>query len=104
MATKKKSEPIYGRVRTALEATIAELNAIGRLGTLDSARVEIARVLADVIDLVEPSAILWREYRAAEKALREETNANQDPFDELLRNLQAPLRDEKEPKEPHPRG
>ena len=103
MAPRKKPAPIYGRVRTALEVTIDELTKTGRLGPLDAARVEIARLLADTVDIETDSAILWREYRSAEKALREETNANSDPFDELLRSLQAEVRNETQPKKPNAR-
>ena len=38
---------------------------------------------------------LWREYRAAEKALREESEAHGDPFEDLIRQLSAEVRDEK---------
>ena len=103
MAPRKKPAPIYGRVRTALEVTLDELTKTGRLGPLDAARVEIARVLADTVDIETDSAILWREYRSAEKALREENNANTDPFDDLLRSLQAEVRHEAEPKKPNSR-
>jgi hypothetical protein len=95
--------PVYGQVRTALEVTIEALNKDGRLGPLDSARIAIARVLASVVDLEPESAILWREYRSAEKALREESNANEDPFDHLLRSLSTTIRDEAEPKKPNSR-
>jgi hypothetical protein len=95
--------PIYGPVRTALEVTIESLEKDGRLGPLDSARVAIARILASVVDMTPESAILWREYRSAEKALREETNANTDPFDDLLRSLSTQIRDEAEPKKQKPR-
>lgn len=103
MANRKKPAPIYGRVRTALEVTVAELERLGRLNPTDAARVEIARTLADALDLEPGSAILWREYRAAEKQLREESNEHSDPFDQLLASLSAQVRDEEKPKKAKPR-
>lgn len=103
MANRKKPAPIYGRVRTALEVTVAELERLGRLTDTDAARVEIARTLADALDSEPGSAILWREYRAAEKHLREETDAHGDPFDQLLASLSAQVRDEEKPKKTKPR-
>ena len=104
MANRKKPAPIYGRVRTALEVTLAELDRLGRLTDTDAARVEIARTLADALDLEPASAILWREYRAAEKQLRGETDAQRDPFDQLLESLSTQVRDEAKPKKAKPRA
>lgn len=103
MANRKKPAPVYGRIRTALETTITELERLGRLAGTDAARVEIARTLADQLDEDPRSAILWREYRAAEKQLREETNEHSDPFDQLLASLSAQVRDEEKPKKAKPR-
>jgi hypothetical protein len=103
VANRKKPAPVYGRIRTALETTITELERLGRLAGTDAARVEIARTLADQLDEDPRSAILWREYRAAEKQLREETNEHSDPFDQLLASLSAQVRDEEKPKKAKPR-
>jgi len=103
VANRKKPAPVYGRVRTALEVTLTELERLGRLTDTDAARVEIARTLADALDVEPASAILWREYRAAEKQLREETDAHRDPFDQLLESLSASIRDEEKPKKAKPR-
>jgi hypothetical protein len=93
----------FGRNRAALEQTIQALEADGRLGPLDSGRVEIARGLADQVDETPESPILWREYRAAKKALREEAEAHGDPFDQLLAHLATEVRHEEKPKKAKPR-
>jgi hypothetical protein len=46
---------------------------------------------------------LWREYRAAEKALREETETNADPFDALIKSLSSPMVNETKQKAQNPR-
>ena len=105
-----KTEPIQpepaalGRNRAALEATISALESDGRLGPVDSGRVEIARGLADAVDDCPESPILWREYRAAEKALREEAESHGDPFDQLLAHLSAQVGNEEKPKKAKPRA
>ena len=101
--TTKPKPAVFGRNRTALEATIAALESDGRLGPVDSGRVEIARGLADAVDSEPESPILWREYRAAEKALREEAEAHGDPFDQLLAHLSAEVGNQEKPKKAKPR-
>ena len=100
MATKKNPENIEKTPETltnaeALENTIHELKAAGRLDNIDAARVRIALGLARAVDSMPDNPTLWREYRAAEKALREESEAHGDPFEELLRQLSTEVRDEK---------
>lgn len=95
--------PIHGPIRAALEETIAALETDGRLGPTDAARVQICRSLASSLDAEPISPILWREYRAAEGALRKEAIAHGDPFDELLAHLSAQIRDEEKPKKAKPR-
>jgi phosphoglycerate-specific signal transduction histidine kinase len=104
VGSRKKLAETHGRVRAALETTITELEAAGRLAAVDQARVEIARTLADTLDAEPLSAQLWREYRAAERHLREENDAQRDPFDDLLAHLQAQVRDEEKPTKPKPRA
>jgi hypothetical protein len=88
--------PIYGPQRTALESTIAALESDGRLAGIDRARVEICRGLATMLDAEPESAALWREYRAAEKSLREESSEYGDPFDALVASIRdTAVRDEK---------
>lgn len=87
----------------ALRVTIEELRKAGRLETIDSARVRIALGLAAAVDSMPDNPTLWREYRAAEKALREESEAHGDPFDELIRQLSTQVRDEEKPQKKNAR-
>jgi hypothetical protein len=94
---KKSAEPktpIYGPQRQAVELTIGALDRAGLLNDDNAAIVEIARGLASMVDLEPDSGVLWREYRAAEKTLREEIKANGDPYEELIRSLSAPMGNE----------
>ena len=102
MATRKKSENSTNL--QALEATIEQLRESGRLDVIDAARVRIALGLAAAVDAMPDNPTLWREYRAAEKALREETEAHGDPFDQLIKSLSAEIRDETKPKAKNPRS
>ena len=101
MATRKKSENSTNL--QALEATIQQLRESGRLDVIDAARVRIALGLAAAVDAMPDNPTLWREYRAAEKALREESEAHGDPFDQLIKSLSAEIRDETKPKAENPR-
>lgn len=82
----------------ALEITVQELRNAGRLADIDAARVQIAQHLAAMVDAYPDNPTLWREYRTAEKALREEAENYADPFDQLVRSLSAPVGNEKKPK------
>lgn len=100
-----KSAQIHGLNRAALERTIEALRADSRLNLVDEARIQIARTLATQIDDQPESAMLWREYRAAEKALREEAEAhNGDPFEQLIASLSTPVGDETKQKAQKPRS
>ena len=91
---KPRQTPAKGRNLQALENTVSELEKAGRLGPLDSARVQIALNLARMVDEFPESPTLWREYRTAEKALREESENYGDAFDQLVRSLSAQVGDE----------
>jgi len=104
VATRKNPAESHGPNRTALETTLEALRTAGRLELIDAARVAIARSLATAVDREPGSAILWREYRAAEKALREESEAHGDSFEQLIAQLSAPVRDETKPKTKNPRA
>jgi hypothetical protein len=80
-----------------------ELENAGRLGVIDSARVQIALHLARMVDEFPENPTLWREYRTAEKALREENENYGDPFDELIRSLSAEVGNQTKPKTKNPR-
>lgn len=88
MATKKQiKQPEYGRNRAAIEQTISALDTAGRLELVDNAQLAICRSLADAVDSEPTNASLWREYRAAELALRTANVENQDEFTALLASL-----------------
>jgi hypothetical protein len=76
-----------GPQREALERTIEALRTAGRLEDIDDARVQIARGLASAVDAEPDNPTIWREYRAAEKALREESENHADPFDQLIASI-----------------
>jgi hypothetical protein len=87
----KKAQPAQGRNRKAVEATIAALRLAGRLEQVNSAQIAICQSLADAVDLDPDNASLWREYRAAEAALRISDDNNQDEFSSLLADLSAQM-------------
>jgi hypothetical protein len=95
---KPRKTPAQGQNVQAMENTIAELEKAGRLGAIDSARVQICRHLARMVDEWPENPTLWREYRTAEKALREESENYGDPFDQLIRTLSAEVGNETKPK------
>ncbi len=100
-AAKPRKRPETPEIVTnyqALLRTIAELRAAGQLTELDQARIQIALGLAAAVDAMPDNPSMWREYRAAEKALREEASAHGDPFDQLLASITAEVRDQEKPK------
>ena len=66
----KKTNIFYGTNVLAMEALIEALWQMGRLEKVDSARVEICRLLARSVDEHPENANLWRQYREAEDVLR----------------------------------
>jgi hypothetical protein len=101
MSSKKR--PTYGRNRTAAETTIEALEAHERLSDIDAARVALVRALADAVDSDPTNASLWREYRAAEQALRETDDTTGDEFARLLAALSAEMGDTETNRAPQPR-
>ena len=93
-----------GPQREALERTIDALRTAGRLIDIDDARLQIARGLASAVDAQPDNPALWREYRAAEKELRQESENNGDPFDQLIRSISAEVGNEKKQKAKNPRA
>ena len=85
----KKTQIQYGRNRLAIEQTIEALRTAGRLEKVDNARIAICQSLADSVDSDPSNASLWREYRAAESALRAANDQTQDEFTTLLASLSA---------------
>jgi hypothetical protein len=89
-STKKppnRAKSFDGPQREALEKTIEALRLAGRLDDVADARVQIARGLASAVDAQPDNPTIWREYRAAEKALREESENHADPFDQLIASI-----------------
>jgi len=80
---------------SAIQNTIAAMRTAGRLELIDTARVEIARHLARQVDDHPENASLWKEYRAAEAALREGLADENDALAELAKQFDAALRDQK---------
>lgn len=95
MAAKKKlaeAKPVYGRNRSAVEEMLAAMRGAGLLEGIDAARVAMLQALSDAVDMEPTNASLWREYRAAECLIRENTAHDQDDFQELLASLSAEVR------------
>ena len=93
-----------GPQREALERTIEALRLAGRLIDIDDARLQIARGLASAVDAQPDNPTLWREYRASEKELRQESENNGDPFDQLIRSISTEVGNEKKQKAQTPRS
>ena len=87
----------------ALSRTIQALRDAGQLAAIDEARIQICLGLAAAVDAMPDIPSMWREYRAAEKALREEASAHGDPFDQLIASISAEIRDEEKQKKQNPR-
>jgi len=95
----KKSGTIsYGSNVAAIEVLIEALFALGRLEKVDSARVEICRLLARAVDEHPENANLWRQYREAEDILRQVGANDVEDFNEVIASIwrDAALRDGKE--------
>lgn len=97
----KVSEPMTNSA--AVARTIEALRKAGKLAEIDEARIRIVVGLAAAVDTMPDNPSMWREYRAAEKALREEALAHGDPFDQLIASLTAEIRDEEKQEAPKPR-
>ena len=98
-AIPKKSKTItYGSNVVAIETLIETLHALGRLEKVDSARVEICRLLARAVDEHPENANLWRQYREAEDILRQVGANDVEDFNEVIASIwrDAALRDGKE--------
>ena len=80
---------------SAIQNTILALRTAGRLELVDTARVEIARHLARQVDDHPENASLWKEYRAAESALREGVADENDALADLAKQFDSALRDQK---------
>jgi len=81
--------------RDAVEDVISWLYSKDALGKVHSATVAIVRSLATRLDDPEDAsnARLWKEYREAVDALIKAGEERSSEFDDVLRNLEASLRD-----------
>jgi len=79
----------------AIEVLIEALFRLGRLEKVDSARVEIARLLARSVDANPENANLWRQYREAEDALRTVGSDDVEDFNQVIASIwsESALRD-----------
>jgi len=79
----------------AVNLLIAALTDLGRLDEIDTAEGEVARGMVRAIDdSDQQNAALWREYRAAVRALKDLYGASPDgQLDRLLAELSGPAGD-----------
>lgn len=88
-----------GANAAAIDATIAALEAEGRLTEAHASLVETARQLARAVDVAPDNASLWREYRAAQASLMEaESGGDDDDVQTFLLALRTPVGDAKNAK------
>lgn len=92
---KKSGNISYGSNVVAIEVLIEALFALGRLEKVDSARVEICRLLARAVDEHPENANLWRQYREAEDILRQVGANDVEDFNKVIASIwrDAALRD-----------
>lgn len=76
-------------------ATLAELDRLGRLEKIDTARVELVRGLATAVDKMPGNASLWRQYREALGELTFDDGGGS--FDDAIEELYSKIRDEAPP-------
>jgi len=77
-----------GANRLAAAVTVEALRDLGRLEVVDSAQVTAFLELASAVDVKPTDAGLWREYRAAEGALRGVgAGADPDAAEQFIRFL-----------------
>ena len=93
-APTKKTQ--HGPNRAAAERTINAMATAGLTEEVDAARIETLRTLSTVLDEQPDNASLWREYRAAEQALRSTTRDEPDDFASLLADLSSEMGDTKD--------
>jgi hypothetical protein len=99
IATNPRKSPRFATNAEAVEATIEQLHHAGRLEKIDSATVEIARLLAAAVDASPENANLWRQYREAVLELRHVGVNDADDFEDIIEAIHrdAALRDPEKP-------
>jgi len=95
---KKITHDIYGSNTVAIEVLIEALYSLGRLEKVDSARVEICRLLARAVDENPENANLWRQYRESENVLRIIGAKDVEDFNSVIAGIwsESTLRDSTE--------
>jgi uncharacterized protein YyaL (SSP411 family) len=88
----------FGSNSLAIEVLIEALYLLGRLEKVDSARIEIARLLARSVDAHPENASLWGQYREAEDALRMVGANDVEDFNKVIASIwtDSALRDSPE--------
>ena len=78
----------------AVEVTLAELERMGRLEKVDTARIQALRSIAEAVDLNPFNSQMWREYREAIGVVTVDDRDSGSSINDLLDELSAPVRDE----------
>lgn len=89
---REHAERPKGPNQAAIETTLVELERMGRLETIDAAKVQALRSMAEALDLNPFNSQMWREYREAIGGLTADDRSS-DAIDDLLDELSAPVRD-----------
>lgn len=84
---RKITNLIYGTNVAAIQILIETLYSMGRLEKVDSARVEICRLLARAVDKNPENANLWRQYREAEDVLRSVGSKDVEDFNAVIASI-----------------
>lgn len=83
--------PRNGENRRAIDATLAELERMGRLEKVDTAKVQMVRSMADALDAKPWNSQMWKEYRETIEGLVARGDDDAD-IQSILAELQAPVR------------
>jgi hypothetical protein len=76
----------------AIAVTLSELRRMGRLETVDEARVVALGSMASALDQNPFNSQMWREYREAIEGLTA-SDGGSGSIDDLIDELSAPVRD-----------
>jgi hypothetical protein len=86
------AHPDHGENRKAIEATLAELERLGRLRAVDEAQVQALRSIADSLDAKPSNSQMWKEYRETLGGLVERDDDSTER-EAIIDKLRTPLRD-----------
>lgn len=78
-----------GENARAAEATLAELDRMGRLEDVDAARVQAIKSMARALDDNPFNSQMWREYREALEALSRDDSDNDGALEAILEELRS---------------